>query len=161
MAEKAKGAGRPKKYSAKKLKEQVARYFDSISYVAQARDAGGAPVNNLLGEPLMVRCYATPPTLAGLCRHLGISRDTWAEYANPEKNPGLAPLCAEAKARVALYLQEELVTREKGSLRGLEFDLAVNHGWQAKQAVELGGVDKVDVSISVTDKVGGKGGELN
>lgn len=145
--------GRPKKYTAKKLKEQVARYFDSISYMTQARDAGGQPLCNLLGEPLMVRCYATPPTLGGLARYLGIDKSTWAEYANPEKCPELAPICADAKGRVELYLQQELVTREKGSLRGLEFDLTVNHGWVPKAAVELGGVDKVDVKIQVTDEV--------
>lgn len=145
--------GRPKKYTAKKLKEQVARYFDSISYMAQAKGASGEPLVNLLGEPLMIRCYAQPPTLGGLARYLGIDKSTWAEYANADKNPELAPICRDAKERVELYLQQELVTREKGSLRGLEFDLTVNHNWVPKSAVELGGVDKVDVNIKVTDEV--------
>lgn len=146
-------AGRPKKYTAKKLRTQVARYFDSISYMTQARDAEGEPLKNLLGEPLKQVRYATPPTLGGLCRYLGIDKSTWAEYANPDKCPELAPICREAKGRVELYLQQELVTREKGSLRGLEFDLTVNHGWVPKSAVELGGVDKVDVKIDVVDEV--------
>lgn len=148
--------GRPKKYTVRELRESVNKYFDRISYKSAVLDDEKKPIMNMLGEPIERLNWSEPPTLGGLCRYLGIDRSTWAEYANSEKNPKLAQICAAAKERVEIYLEQELVSRQSGSVRGLEFDLAVNHGWTAKRALELESADKLAVNISVVDEVKSK-----
>ena len=46
-------------------------------------------------------------------------------------------MAAEARARIEAYLEQELLTREKG-LQGIIFNLQNNYGWRQKQEVELG-----------------------
>lgn len=46
-------------------------------------------------------------------------------------------MVAEARARIEAYLEQELLTREKG-LQGIIFNLQNNYGWRQKQEVELG-----------------------
>ena len=46
-------------------------------------------------------------------------------------------MTAEARARIEAYLEQELLTREKG-LQGIIFNLQNNYGWRQKQEVELG-----------------------
>lgn len=81
--------------------------------------------------------YVVPPSIAGLCLQLGIDRSTWQNYADPALHPELADVAAEARARIEAYLEQELLTREKG-LQGIIFNLQNNYGWRQKQEVELG-----------------------
>ena len=137
-------AGRPKKYTRKKLREETERYFRSISRTIPARDDTGSIIRNDDGDEIQLLQYVVPPSIAGLCLQLGIDRSTWQNYADPALHPELADVAAEARARIEAYLEQELLTREKG-LQGIIFNLQNNYGWRQKQEVELG--DKTRKSI--------------
>ena len=130
-------AGRPKKYTKKKLREETERYFRSISRTIPARDDTGGIIRNDDGDEIQLLQYVVPPSIAGLCLQLGIDRSTWQNYADPTLHPELADVVAEARARIEAYLEQELLTREKG-LQGIIFNLQNNYGWRQKQEDELG-----------------------
>ena len=115
-------AGRPKKYTKKKLREETERYFRSISRTIPARDDTGGIIRNDDGDEIQLLQYVVPPSIAGLCLQLGIDRSTWQNYADPTLHPELADVVAEARARIEAYLEQELLTREKG-LQGIIFNL--------------------------------------
>lgn len=130
-------AGRPKKYTKKSLKEAVERYFRSISRTIPAKDLAGHVIRNDDGEDIMVTEYVVPPSISGLCLYLGIDRSTWQNYADATQHPEHQRVTADARARIEAYLEEQLLTREKG-LQGIIFNLQNNYGWKQKQEVELG-----------------------
>ena len=130
-------AGRPKKYTKKSLREAVDRYFRSISRTIPARDLTGAVIRNDDGEEIMVVQFVIPPSISSLCLFLGIDRSTWQNYADQELHPEFCGVTADARARIEAYLEEQLLTREKG-LQGIIFNLQNNYGWKQKQEVELG-----------------------
>ena len=143
---------RPRKYTAKALRESVDGYFRSISRTKAAVemlptgevDRYGHPVMaaqkilNDDGEEIMVREYIVPPTTAGLCRHLGISHQTWAEYSDKEKHPEFADSTTRARERMREYNELELLTRAGKDVRGIIFNLQNNFGYSEKREVELG-----------------------
>lgn len=129
--------GRPKKYTDKTFEEAVEQYFKSISGMRQARNGLGQPILNDEGEPIMVRVYAVPPTISGLCLFLGIDRSTWQNYGDAENEPKKAKVVMAARARIEAYLEEQLLTREK-SVQGIIFNLQNNYGWKNKTEVEIG-----------------------
>ena len=120
-------AGRPKKYTKKKLREETERYFRSISRTIPARDDTGGIIRNDDGDEIQLLQYVVPPSIAGLCLQLGIDRSTWQNYADPTLHPELADVAAEARARIEAYLEQELLTREKG-LQGIIFNLQMGAG---------------------------------
>ena len=130
-------AGRPKKYTKKGLREAIERYFRSISRTIPARDDTGGIIRNDDGEEIKVVQFVVPPSVTGMCLYLGIDRSTWQNYADAALHPELADVAAEARARIEAYLEQELLTREKG-LQGIIFNLQNNYGWRQKQEVELG-----------------------
>ena len=93
-------AGRPKKYTKKKLREETERYFRSISRTIPARDDTGGIIRNDDGDEIQLLQYVVPPSIAGLCLQLGIDRSTWQNYADPTLHPELADVAAEARARI-------------------------------------------------------------
>ena len=123
-------AGRPKKYTKKKLREETERYFRSISRTILARDNTGGIIRNDDGDEIQILQYVVPPSIAGLCLQLGIDRSTWQNYADPALHPELADVAAEARARIEAYLEQ--------GLQGIIFNLQNNYGWRQKQEVELG-----------------------
>lgn len=147
--------GRPKKYTKTTLAKAVERYFRSISRTIPARDATGGAIRNDDGEDIMLTEYVVPPSISGLCLFLGIDRSTWQNYANQEEHPELHEITAHARARIEAYLEEQLLTREKG-LQGIIFNLQNNYNWKQKQEVELGAATRKSVqagSMSVYEKI--------
>ena len=146
-------AGRPRKYATKKaLSYAVERYFRSISRTRPAMDQMGRRIQNDDGEDIVVLEYVVPPSVGSLCLYLGIDRSTWQNYCD---DPALAPVTALTRARIEAYLEEQLLTREKG-LQGIIFNLQNNYGWRQKQEVELGDKTRRSVerqSMSLYDKL--------
>ncbi len=129
--------GRPKKYgSVKALRDAVNEYFDSISYT-EVMMRGSEPILSDTGHPIKCRVYARPPTVGGLCMHLGIDRSTWNNYCDARIHPEFHEITSGAKSIMEAYLEEQLVTREK-STQGIQFNLENNFGWKKKREVELG-----------------------
>ena len=130
-------AGRPKKYTKKGLREAIERYFRSISRTIPARDDTGGIIRNDDDEEIKVVQFVVPPSVTGMCLYLGIDRSTWQNYADAALHPELAGICQGARTRIEAYLEQELLTREKG-VQGIIFNLQNNYGWKQKQEVELG-----------------------
>lgn len=128
---------RKTKYTKKTLSEAVNAYFSSISYTVVAKDEDGCELRNDDGKEILVRKYATPPSISGLCLYLGIDRSTWQNYADARLHPEMKAVTEEARARIEVYLEEELLTRRKG-VQGIIFNLQNNYGWKQKQEIELG-----------------------
>ena len=128
---------RKTKYTKKTLSEAVNAYFSSISYTVVAKDEDGCELRNDDGKEILVRKYATPPSISGLCLDLGIDRSTWQNYADARLHPEMKAVTEEARARIEVYLEEELLTRRKG-VQGIIFNLQNNYGWKQKQEIELG-----------------------
>lgn len=123
-----------KRYTAKALETAVNEYFNGISYSAPIVDESGKPVRNELGNPVIKVEFITPPSITGLCLQLGITRRTWSNYGRDDK---LGRIVERARARIELYLEEQLMTRTKG-VTGVIFNLQANFGWRQRQEVELG-----------------------
>lgn len=97
------------------------------------------PVRNRAGEEMRRLEYLIPPTVGGLCRHLGISRDTWAAYCDREQYPEFSDTTTQARERMRAYLEDELLTREGKNVRGIIFNLQANYGMSERREIELTG----------------------
>lgn len=135
-----------KKYkTAAALRRAVERYFASISRFEQLTeqvpvefDEQGVasrfetrPVENADGEYMSVRRYLIPPTVAGMCLYLGVTRQTLDNYA---KDPAYREVLEEARMLREMNLNERLLTEPH--VRGIEFDLKNNYGWTDKQQID-------------------------
>lgn len=136
--------GRPKKYTAASLKKGVAAYFNSIRYEQAVvhkevykGDDGTARYRDVIacdeeGKPIMQKVWTKPPSLAGLCLHLKISRDTWAEYG---KDPDMGPIVQEARMIVEDYWSDQLANDCKGARFALEANMGWGERWSTKQEI--------------------------
>lgn len=148
-------AGRPKKYTKKGLREATERYFRSISRTIAARDLTGATIRNDDGEDITLTQFVVPPSISSMCLYLGIDRSTWQNYCDAQLHPELQDITQTARARIEAYLEEQLLTREKG-LQGIIFNLQNNYGWKQKTEMELGEKTRQTVtaqSMSAYDKI--------
>ena len=137
--------GRPKKYKSKKaLAEAIDGYFRSISRTIDLQDLTGAVILNDDGETIRKLQFVVPPSISGLCLYLGIDRSTWQNYCDGELHPEFREVTDMTRGRIEAWLEEQLLTREKG-VQGIIFNLQNNYGWRQKQEVELG--DKTRKSI--------------
>lgn len=136
--------GRPKKYTAASLQKGVAAYFDSIRYeqvvtrdeVYEDED-GNAKTRRVIardakGRPITEPVWRKTPGVAGLCLHLRISRDTWANYG---RDPGMGPIVQEARMIVEDYWNEQLADDCKGARFALEANMGWGERWTTKQEV--------------------------
>lgn len=142
--------GRPKKYTERTLRKAVEAYFDSITReVAMTekvdtgrKDADGhkifenVPVINKRGEQVKITEYLVPPTVGGLCEHLGIHRSTWAEYCDENAHPEFSDTTTRTRGRMREYLEQQLLIRK--DVKGVIFSLQNNYGYTERREVELG-----------------------
>lgn len=155
-------AGRPKKYkSAKALADAIENYFESISRTVTLKERietgrfteKGQPIYesidivNDAGAPIRVKEYLVPPSAGALCLFLGLTRKTWADYCDGEKNPQFLNSTTRARARMESYLEQELISRPK-SVQGVIFNLQNNYGWKDKKEVEFG--EKTSKALAVS-----------
>lgn len=153
--------GRPRAYETPEdLREAVEAYFVGISRTVDAvelvdsgkKDGDGhviyerVPIKNDLGEVIRVTEFVLPPTVTDLCLFLGITRQTWANYAGRD---GYRAVVERAKAKMTGYLERELLTRKKG-LQGVIFNLTHNHDWKDRRE-EPKPIDSFDLS-QMTDE---------
>lgn len=168
--------GRPmgtKKYKAAAFRRGCDAYFASISYrLPMTRpepmtDEDGCPVLDGYGHAKYKRvpvktedgneawevCWTEPPSIQGLCLHLGIDASTFSRYqkSDPEdpESEKLAEAARMAKARVEAYLISRL--EDKGAANGTKFNLQHNFGWMEKREIELGaGAQRAVTSAGMT-----------
>ncbi len=94
------------------------------------------------GSTIEYRAWAIPPNVGGLCRELGISRQTWADYCNREKHPEFAEVVQDVQDMMQTWLEEELLTRPDKELKGIIFNLENNYRY--RNHVEVHGVSTVE-----------------
>ena len=124
--------------TSKALRTAAEKYFGSISRTVDVTEM--VPTGNLddkghmimkaqavvndRGEVIRAREYLIPPTVVGLCLHLGIHRSTWAtEWVN---------------SILRLWNEEQLLTRGDKGVKGIMFNLQNNYGYTQKVEVEAG-----------------------
>lgn len=135
-----KAVGAPKKYTKETLEAAVREYFASITreVVIQERvptgkkDAWGhdvyewRDVENNLGQIAKRTEYLVPPTLGGLCIHLGIANSTWTRWRDPAKYKSFKKIIEYVDDRLIAWRKEQVLLRK--DVKGLIWDLEVNHG---------------------------------
>lgn len=139
--------GRPRIYeNAKKLKAAVERYFRSITYERDviiyrrelSEDKEGNPFVKEIpeflldskGNPVKETVYREEPSIAALRLFIGVSKSTWAGYAD---DPEMTGVVAGVRDRMEARLEELLTT--KNSVQGVVFNLKNNYGWKDKQEI--------------------------
>lgn len=144
--------GRKRQYTAKTLKKAADKWFRSITRVVPVsemvdtgeRDEKGhvifrnMAVVNQDGEPVRQLEYIIPPTVGSMCRELGISRSTWANYCDAAKYPEFETVTAEIRERFLEWNERELLTRPGKDVKGILFNLQNNYDYTEKREVELG-----------------------
>ena len=112
------------KYTPQQLRTEIERYFSSITTIHQMDTL------NQLGEPIRKEVFITAPTLEELVLRLGISMREWESYcAGCPQCPGMRQAGrrryrAAAESRLCVWLEQELLTRNRGSLSALGERLA-------------------------------------
>lgn len=143
--------GRRRTYSKRALGEAVQAYFDSITREVTIkervdngkRDSYGhiiwdlVPVKNNLGEVAKMTEYLVPPTIGGLCLHLGISYATWSRWSNDDNHKDIHPIIEKVRDRMLAWRMEQVLSRK--DVKGLVWDMEVNYGVGTK-AKDNGGV---------------------
>lgn len=135
--------GRKKKHTAASLKRGVAAYWKKISYdravvIEELGEEDGKVIEKSViardkdGNTITRRHWLQTPSLAGLCLHLGISRDTWSEYG---RDPEMGPIVQEARLVVEDYWSNELGNDSKGARFALEANMGWNDRWTAKREI--------------------------
>ena len=117
------------------MKAAVAGYFRSISRTVTAEERG-APILNDEGEPIRFREYVVPPTVWGLCEHLGISRATWDSYCDPRRHPQFRSAAALARDLMQDWSQRALLSRK--DVRGLIYILQNDRDQTGEREEETG-----------------------
>lgn len=154
MGKKKNCGGRPKEYTAEKLRRAVNRYFNSITRevpVKEQVDTGEKDqyghaiirmeqVVNNLGQPMTVTEYIVPPSKGELSLFLGIHRSTWDNYHDGEKYPELADIVAAADARIQAWNEHQLLTRSGKDVKGIIFNLENNYGYRERIDAKVSGV---------------------
>ena len=158
--------GRTKKYNTDlALRRAVENYFDSISrvkpvmesYNTGEKDQWGhfipewRPVKNARGEDMTELEFVVPPTVGGLCRYLGISRDTWSQYCSRERNPQFAGTTEWAREQLLAWREKELMTRPGKDLTGVMFDLQMNYGMSEKASPASAAQDDDPITRSLKE----------
>ncbi len=143
--------GRPRKNTPEALALGVRKYFRSITRrvplteqvpTGRMDDKGHPicetrPVINDLGKQVIRTEFILPPSVAGLCEVLGISRATWANYC---ADAAYQEITEEVRARMLAWNEQELLTRSGKDVKGIIFNLQQNYGYGGeKQEVEMSG----------------------
>lgn len=151
-----KAVGAPQKYNKETLEAAVREYFARITreVVIQERVPTGEKdswghdvyewrdVENNLGEVAKRTEYLVPPTLGGLCIHLGIANSTWSRWKeHPNKSKTYKAIFEFVEDRMIAWRKEQVLIRK--DVKGLIWDLEVNHGCGQKN-------QNTDKSVTVT-----------
>lgn len=122
------------------------------TYLRSIRTKDAAKCKNVDGGRIEYETYVIPPTLGDIVHVLGISRQTWARYANGELGEDYKRVCEDAKNECERYLERELLTRRKG-IDGVKFNLQCNHGWSEKKSDEAAASRGIVITINGDDEL--------
>ena len=129
----------PRKYTIKKFTQAVDKYFHSRMTLRETGE------EDLDGNEITYVDFAIPPSESDLCVELGMTRETFRQYARTE---GYAEVCERAKTLIESWLVRELGKRDK--VEGIKFNLSCNYGWSPaeRREVELGSKTRETISAA-------------
>ena len=152
--------GRPKKFkSVAELDKVIKYYFDSITKTNLVFDTiisgyedgekkkpiyEQIPVLNNAGEQIKTTNYLEIPSITALCLDIGITRETWSQYA---KQKGFSDSIKRAKAKIEKYNIEQLYVPKIAT--GVIFNLKNNFEWRDQQDLNHSG----SLSVQIIDDV--------
>lgn len=153
--------------TSKALRSAAEQYLDSISRTVEVTEqvATGEvdekghpiyerkPVYNDRGEVIRAREYLIPPTVVGLCLHLGIHRATWARWCDHEAHPELEEATEWVSAVLRAWNEEQLLTRGDKGVKGIMFNLQNNYGYSQKVEVEAGPQTRQAQALTTQEKL--------
>ena len=140
--------GRHKAYkSAKALEKAVTDYFDSITrqdLVMEPEDTGEVdkyghkifrmiPALNGKGQEVYRTVYLIPPSVGGLCDHLGIVMSTWRRYCAEET---FREVTERTEDRLRNWYKAEAVSRPDKMTKGLLYVYERDHGSAEKNEAQ-------------------------
>lgn len=129
----------PRKYTVKKFTQAVEKYFHSRMTLRETGE------EDLDGNEITYVDFAIPPSESDLCVELGLTRETFRQYARTE---GYAEVCERAKTLIESWLVRELGKRDK--VEGIKFNLSCNYGWSPaeRRELELGSKTRETISAA-------------
>lgn len=129
----------PRKYTVKKFTQAVEKYFHSRMTLRETGE------EDLDGNEITYVDFAIPPSESDLCVELGMTRETFRQYARTD---GYAEVCERAKTLIESWLERELGKRDK--VEGIKFNLSCNYGWSPaeRREVELGSKTRETISAA-------------
>ena len=98
--------------SAKKLEAAVVGYFRAISRSEVVRE-DGKPVLNGQGDAVLRLRYIVPPTVPGLCKHIGVLPRTFESFKT-SPDPLIRRTAEWALLMIEDWFVTELIERSKG-----------------------------------------------
>lgn len=136
-----------RKYTAGQLAKAIGRYFGSITRRVPRMERVETGELDGYGHPAMESRqvvdgngelvwdieWLRPPSVAGLCEYLDISRNTWASYC---REPAMQDTTTRARGRIDAWQMEQLLSRPGKDVRGIEFALTVKAQREAMQQSE-------------------------
>ena len=153
--------------TSKALRTAAEEYFDSISRTVEVKES--VPTGNLddkghmimkeqavvndRGEVIRAREYLIPPTVVGLCLHLGIHRSTWPRWCDHQAHPELEEATEWVNSILRLWNEEQLLTRGDKGVKGIMFNLQNNYGYAQKVEVEAGPQTRAAQSLTTQEKL--------
>ncbi|MBM6896879.1 hypothetical protein H9X86_05795 [Pseudoflavonifractor capillosus] len=151
--------------TSKALMREVQQYLDSISRTVEVTeqvptgevDEKGHPiyerrvVYNDRGEIIHTREYLIPPTITGICLHLGITPGKWKQWCDHQAHPELEEATEWVEGILRAWSEEQLLTRK--DVRGVVFHLQNNYGYAQKVEVEAGPQTRQVQALSTQEKL--------
>ena len=120
--------------SKKSITRKINQYFSDLKG-GQMTDADGTPIYDKKGNPLSVP--DKPPTVAGLCRALGLgSREELGEYSNDDV---FGKEVRAALMRIEEYTESRLFDRD--AAKGAETILKNEFSWHDRSVGNEGGLN--------------------
>ena len=116
------GGGKPKSFeSPEQFQRLNDEYFDFC-------DSQKETFTDSKGQ---IKTLQKPYTMSGLCVFLGITRETWSQYA---KNPDYANIAASSKSKIENYCEENTMLGKLNPIFSI-FSLKNNFGWVDKMEI--------------------------
>lgn len=113
------------------LVNKIQNYFDSITIDEPVMD-GVKPVLNNADEPLVHTQWLEIPMTIAMCLYIGIDDETLTTYE--KRGQDFSDTIQRARKIILSRKLQSLYTSK--NTRGVQFDLAVNHGMIEKKAID-------------------------
>jgi len=128
------------KLTPEEIKDQSEKYFESLLIETDVKDEAGKIIS-------VTKEWREVPTVNGLCRFLGIVRQTWRNYENMED---YSDIVKYVNLMIETETEQQLHTAKNPT--GTIFSLKNNFGWTDKREVTTISTKEVPTTAGDADK---------